>query len=292
MNNFWQNSTVSESYKHKNYKLGSIKFNMKNIFLLLLSSILMASCAVSKKMVPPSPPALRAETAFLRKNLGKNNLSVAWFSSKIGLNFESEAMSFSGIVNVRMRSDSVIWLNVTKFGIEVARALITPDSCVVLNRIDGTYAVENWDFIAQKIGLPNKQANFKNLQHLILGNTIEMVGQEFSSDTLGGVYHLQIKNNTDHVRTAYILSASDLLMEQMTVEDSTKKSLFVTNNANYAPLEGLTGKQLFSFERANSFRDEKGGISTATMQFEKVDINVPKSLPFEIPSRYSKLNNR
>ncbi len=249
--------------------------------------LLALSCSVAKKTAVGEAKGTKMLSAVtVLKNLEQNKISVTWLESKINVNFESSVQSFGGTVRLRMRTDSLIWLNVTKFGIEVARVLITPDSCVLLNRLEGSYSVKNWEFIGQQIGLPKEQANFKNLQNIILGNIILLEGRELVVDTSNTEYRLSTKDKKP-LQSEYSLSADNFLLKSMMIENVIKNTRFVTILEQNEPLGTL---QNFSRLRKIKFRNPAVGTGEIECQFEKTDINIPKQMPFDIPSRYSRVD--
>lgn len=74
-------------------------------------------------------------------------------------------MTFSYRINI-MR-DSLIWMRISKFGIEAARALITKDSVYILDRLNQTLRVANY---APAEKLTGFEVDYGILEDLLLGN--------------------------------------------------------------------------------------------------------------------------
>ena len=64
-----------------------------------------------------------------------------------------------------VRKDSVVYLHVSKFGLELGRALCRPESVVVLLHVESSYWKGGYSQIRQKTGLP---VDFQTLQDLLL----------------------------------------------------------------------------------------------------------------------------
>jgi len=89
-----------------------------------------------------------------------------WLKAKFAgiYTVDDKKQNFSG--QFRLRKDSMIWCSITVMNIEVARALVTPDSVKLLNRLNKTYFASNMDYLNAQL---NTDIDFDMLQSLILG---------------------------------------------------------------------------------------------------------------------------
>jgi len=119
------------------------------LFVLLLTA---SSCASRKKTVAPPQPQ-----------------TFEWMTSKLDIQAEGNGVSFDDLTGqIRMRRDSLIWLNVSAtMGVEVLRAKISNDSVWVVNRMEKTYLAEPMDSLAAQLGMP---LSLTLIQSLILDN--------------------------------------------------------------------------------------------------------------------------
>jgi hypothetical protein len=104
-----------------------------------------AAVAVNAKLV-----AIRA------KQLTFNTFSGR---AKAKLDFNGDGNDVT--MNVRIQRDKKIWVSITAIlGVEVARALITPDSIIVINKLQGVYTKKPFSYVWQYAG---KQVNYKTI---------------------------------------------------------------------------------------------------------------------------------
>ena len=113
-------------------------------FILLLAIFLLASsCKQQKKIVFGNTKCiLEPKTSkFLTRHLKENEFNFEHLNAKINAEaiIDSSENSFS--VTLRMRKDSIIWMSISKLGIEGARLMITKDSVKFMNR---SYDVQNF----------------------------------------------------------------------------------------------------------------------------------------------------
>lgn len=111
----------------------------KITFLLLSAALLLASCASRKKAIAPTPPQ-----------------SFEWLSANMDIQAEGSGQSFNDLSGqLRMRRDSLVWLNVTAtMGVEVLRAKVSNDSVWLINRLEKTYLAEPLDTVSAQLGIP------------------------------------------------------------------------------------------------------------------------------------------
>ena len=114
---------------------------MRNrLFIVLFALLLTASsCASRKKTVAPVPPQ-----------------SFEWLTANLSIQAEGNGMAYNDLSGqLRMRKDSIVWLNVTAtMGVEVLRAKISNDSVWLLNRLEKTYLAEPLDSVSAQLGIP------------------------------------------------------------------------------------------------------------------------------------------
>ena len=110
------------------------------------------SCASRKKTVQPQQPQ-----------------TFEWLTANMSIQAEGNGMAYYDLSGqLRMRKDSLIWLNVTAtIGMEVLRAKVSNDSIWILNRLEKTYLAEPLDTVSAQLGIP---LSLPLVQTLLLDN--------------------------------------------------------------------------------------------------------------------------
>lgn len=118
------------------------------VALLLVSS----SCASRKKTVQPQQPQ-----------------SFEWLTANMAIQAEGNGMVYNDLSGqLRMRKDSLVWLNVTAtMGVEVLRVKVSNDSVWIVNRMEKTYLAEPLDIVSAQLGMP---LSLPLVQTLLLDN--------------------------------------------------------------------------------------------------------------------------
>ena len=127
---------------------------MRNKFYIIAIALLLGavSCTSHKKTTTTTPPQ-----------------TFEWLTANMDIQTEGDGMSANDLAGqLRMRKDSLIWLNVTAtMGVEVARIKMSIDSVWVLNRMEKTYLVEPLDSLSVQLGIP---LSLPLVQTLLLDN--------------------------------------------------------------------------------------------------------------------------
>lgn len=250
----------------------------KLLFLLLLPLAL--GCHTAKKIASDAPRERSAK--FLVKKMVQNQVNARYFSArtKMNLDYDGQQIAFTG--NLRWVRDSAIWVNAKKFNIEAGRALITPDSFHLLDRINQQFISRQFSYLQEAFDLP---ANFDVLQNLLLGNPVFFT-QDLNVTIDGAQYVL--KGETDRFLTTYYLDGDQYTLNRYEMVDkSTSESLEMI----FSNHQALDQEQKFSYLRYLTVNSKDYGELRLELEFAKVELNTPKELPFEIPDRYTEIKN-
>jgi hypothetical protein len=192
---------------------------------------------------------------------------------------QTEDIAVGFTVRMRMLRDSAIWLRAEKFGFEVGRALITRDSAYVLDRFNREYYIEPIEQFLTEYRIPFQ---FDDLQRLLAGGTVELTPNFLKSDQVEG--RMRLTCNSGDIKAIYWFDPSYRLDQGVLVD------LFGRNaDIKYTDYRPVGGPQEIPFERYLSFFD--GSASTElTMQLSEIEIDVPQSLNFSIPSNYERVD--
>jgi hypothetical protein len=256
--------------------------NILNSFLVLGAMCLAMSCKPRKAVV--TTPG-KVDSAALSSNKKEENfvllkskdLAYTTLSLRGKANLDINGNANNVSMNIRIQKDQKIWASITALaGLEAARALITPDSILVINRLHSTYLQKPFSYIH---GFTNKQINFSMLQAVLSGNAIADFLQEPSGLTMeNGGWVVEGKRET----LAYKLLFNTLLkVSEMNLNDVKSGQAFKVVNSDYQRLN----QSLYpSGMKINSMSGSKR--INIDLTFSKVESNVPLDFPFSVPKRF------
>lgn len=246
---------------------------------LLFSIALLSSCNPARQL--EKGKLRKKSTPFLLKKMAQNRVEADWFSGKAKVAFAGDGQRLKASATILMRKDSVVWLNVKKLNIEVARVQITPDSIYFLNRLTREYAVWDISYLQRQFNLP---LGFADLQELILGNSV-MIEPDGLSASVVDLRH-QLRGQQAGVETTYALNGLNYLLEETVVSDADKTWSVQIDQGEHRPLDKTAN---FSYFRNFAINSETTGPVNLEIKFLKIELNVPKNIKFDIPSRYTEM---
>ncbi len=210
-----------------------------------------------------------------------NNIDYTTFSAKVKVSYEAEEENIPDLnAFIRMKKDSIVWINVEKFGISLARIVITKDSFLFINKYDKNYRKESFAFLQNQAQIP---FDFETIQNLLVGNIVYFTTpissyKKNESTTailsVGSVFkHLLTINNND-----YLIQHSKL--------DDIDVNRNRTCDLSFSNYELEDAKNI-SKERTIVLLEKKK--IQIDLKFKNVNFNEVLNYPFSIPASYKKL---
>ncbi len=229
-------------------------------------------------------PATEARsTSFLQKKLRSHdhpNLNFVTAQAKVFA--EGNGQSLGATANIIWIRDSVMWLNVKKFGLEAARVLVTRDSVFLLNRLEKTYSARGLESLQRQYSLP---AGFDLVQSLLLASPWFFPDITLEPDIKDGLHRLSGANG--RFSADYRMEEEAFwLRQEMFLQPRDGRTLSVLFE-NYKKTE-LAG--WFPYLRTVEASSPDTGDLRLSIELNDVEFNAPKSFRFEIPKHYKRVD--
>ena len=257
------------------------------VAILTLFYLLLPSCSSIRRTADTTPLKNR-NTAFLLKKLNNNYIDAEWLSTRASVKFTSSEEIRSFTSYIRLKKDSLIWMNFKKSSIEAARILITPDSFFLINRLDKAYLAESFAFLQDKMALPLSNDNditpFQALQNLLLGNPVFPAVKKFTADSHLGYYMLA--GQSDDLESRYLLDGKEYTLQEIQFEDKKFNRSLQFFFGAYEPLEEANN---FSYFRSIYLNTPEDGTVSLELKLTKAAFHAPKNIQFEIPTHYERM---
>jgi len=263
-----------------------MKKNTLNKLVFLFAGLLVLACTPKKIIVAPPPAG--ADTTLVSdkktealellkaKDLAFQTLSLR---AKANLNIGGNENNVS--MQLRMQKDQKIWVSITAIaGIEVARAMITPDSLLIRNNLERTYIKKPFSFI---YGYANKQITFKWLQSVLSGNTIgDFMQSDADLQQENGVWVLTGLSSDLAYRSLF---NTLLKVQETSLNDARAGQAFKVNYDNYTPIAGGL------FPSTTKINSQSGTKAVQIeLNFTRVEANVSLDYPFTVPKSFEVIN--
>jgi len=264
-----------------------MKRNILNKIAFVCLLIIAAGCS-SKKLVVVKRPV--ADTAAIAKANDINSKLAAIRSKQVTFNtFSGKAKAKLDVngndndvtLNIRINRDQKIWISITAIaGIEVARAQITPDSLIVVNRLQSVYLKKPFSYI---YSYASKQVNFQTIQSLLVGNAIgELLNENATFLPEGN--NTAITGNLQGLIYKLLLGA-DLKVTQTNLSNTAAhQTLQVANNVFIQANNRVIPSQVDILSTAGNNKIQ------ANLRYTKAEFDLPLEYPFSIPKSYEAAN--
>lgn len=252
-------------------------------FLLVVA----ASCS-SKKLVVVNRP-VKDSTAAIKTNdiaarlaaIRSKQVTFNTFTGKAKTRLAINGDDNDVTLNIRVNRDQKIWISITAIaGIEVARALITPDSIQVVNRFQSVYLKKPFSYVHRYAG---KQVNFRTLQSLLVGNAIGELLNENTVFTPEG-------NNTGLTGSMQdlvykLLLGPDLKVTQTNLANKLAGQTLQVTNRVFTQADNRVVPSEIDITSA-----APGNKVLVNLRYTRVEFDRVLEYPFSIPKSYEPAN--
>ena len=268
--------------------------------ILLLCLFAFSSCKNQKKITLNNGKCLldfkNAKT--LTTHLKAGEFRFDRLNAKISAEamIDSSLNSFS--ITLRIKKDSVIWMSISKLGIEGARVLITKDSVKFITKVPGEsnkYFKGDYAYISK---LLNTELDFEMLQSLLVGNSVPFYdedekikpGVDNCQYTLGTIRKFKLrkvmekgKELKEPAQSIYMLPETYKIVRILFYEFNPERSF----DARFDSYTQVENNQWFPFKMNYTIRARKN--VTIDLEYTKVELNQEQSFPFKIPDNYEQI---
>jgi hypothetical protein len=263
-----------------------MKENTLNKILIACSLLLLFGCKAKKLIAGSQPVAVVATPA--GKSVSSNSaqldpirasqINFNSFTGKAKASLDIDGSSNDCTLNIRIKRDKEIWVSITYLiGFEVARAMITPDSIIVINRLQGVYLKKPFDYVH---AYTDSQVNYTMLQALLVGNAIPQVLND-STQYQAATDNITLSGNLKDLVYKLILG-NNLKVTQTSLENHGAGQTLKVSNQAFIQAAGNTVPSQIAI--ASVAKDKKIQVN---LHYIKVDFNQPQEYPFTIPDSYT-----
>ena len=209
----------------------------------------------------------------------KSRIDFTTFSSKIKIDYkDSKDRSYDFNAFVRIKKDSIMWVSViAALGIEAFRVRITPDSVIILDKLNKTVQYQTLSYLQEVTQIP---FDFATLQDLIIGNPVYANGDVKSFKDDGNLITMSTLGDFFKHGMTFKKDKFNLMFSKLDDVDLTRSR---SANLAYDNYEA-NGKWQFATVRRVTLADKTR--LDVNMEFKQVEFDKPLSYPFSIPRNY------
>lgn len=265
--------------------------------LILLSVLFLISCKSQKKITLNKSKCILdfKNSRTLTTNLKANEFQFKKLNAKLNVDALIDSSSNSFAVSLRIKKDSVIWMSLSKLGIEGARVLITKDSVRFINRLTNKYFKGDFAYISK---LLNTELDYEMLQSLLVGNSVEFYNEEEKIKpgvdncqyTLGTIRKYKLrkvmgkgKELKEPAQSIYLMPETFKIARILFYEFNPERSF----DARFDEYKKVDSTQIFPMQMRYTIKAKK--CVNIDIDYNKVELNEEQTFPFKIPDDYEQI---
>ncbi|HLP14023.1 MAG TPA: DUF4292 domain-containing protein [Flavobacteriales bacterium] len=256
-----------------------------------LVMVFMYACTGQRHLVAGKPNR-HLNTNKIVDSVVSQKLLLAYFSSKISVDIESSALNESFSVNLKIRKDSLIWMDIKKGPIAIGRAAITQDSIKLLvyyTDTKGCY-LRSFNYIND---LFDTELDFTMLQDLLTANPMSFDPEEkYKSPKDTGYYYLttlrprKLRKTLEHgdvdkkheVIYQYKFYPRIFKPYQVWINDLKDTTVFDARYLEYEGLDSIPTPKLLEIDVSKALKKVK-----LKLEYKRTKLNEKTSFPFTLP---------
>jgi len=260
-----------------------LRFQFKYLVMILLISF--AGCKGPGILAPERTPVMSVERVI--RGIEQNQPEYQWMGTRFSGNvvWENRSHNISG--SLRIQKDEAIYMSIAPFlGIEVARALVTPDSVKIVNRLESSYYLGDINLLNRMF---NTDIDFYMLQALFMGNDFPHFRKDqFNLRQEGELLRLHAARRMRNggagspINQAIMIEPEHMrIRTNIILEEISGRAL----RADYKSWENVSGRWIPS-ELQIMFSDDLN-VSNLNLTYNRTTLNEPQRMQFNVPERYT-----
>lgn len=268
-------------------------------FTVVFGLFFFMSCKNQKKIVLNNGKCILdfKNTKTLTANLKANEFKFEKLKARLTIDADIDSSSNSFTVALRIQHDSVIWMSLSKLGIEGARVLITKDTVKFVNTIKGQYFIGDFAYLSSYL---NTELDYEVIQSLLIGNSVTFYdeaekikpGIDNCQYTLGTIRKFKLrkvmergKELKEAVQSIYMIPET-FKIARILFYDFNPDRRFDAQFGAFATPEN-SNNQLFPYKMNYVIRAQKN-VKIA-IDYNKVQLDEELSFPFNIKDNYERI---
>ena len=269
--------------------------NNKVFFTGFFIGILIISCSVQNKTITKKQKIKKINSKHLLDSVNNNMFSCSWLRLKANstIDYNDERKKIK--INIRLKKDSALWVNLSKSGVQIITTLLSKDSIKFLKKLgDKEYFLGSFEELDSMLNL---DINYNLIENFVLGNPL--------------ILNEKDKYKTSIEDSSYVLSSfRSKKMDRIQYSHRTKKHNFLykcwinSNNFKCQKIEIILldkdisilatynnwiniDNMLIPLERNIEYISYQDSIKINLTYSSKIKVDEKQSMPFKIKDDYT-----
>lgn len=249
--------------------------NKSLISLMFIISIAFVGC--SKKIILPTNSVKPLETLVIEE------IDFDYFHGRARMILKDGNKEREVKAVIRVRKDSVIWMNFTVIGVQGGRVLINKDSITVISNVDKEYYVFDYPELSRRF---NFDVNYNVIQSAFLGNLL--IERNENDEVERKSLTFMLKQTSGTVEVLNYISATTKKIQKVEFRENNTHNTMSINYGNFQPV----GNKSFPYNGNITllYKSAAGLINTTIIfDYNKAEVGDKElNFPFNIPKKYDR----
>jgi hypothetical protein len=242
--------------------------------LLLVLGAFLGACSKKTVLTTPVTP---------KSALNIEEIDFEYFHGKARMVLRDANKEREVKATIRVRKDSVIWMNFTVLGVQGGKALIDKDSITIMSNVDKEYFVFEYPELSKRFKI---DINYDIIQAAMLGNSL--FRRQETDEVIPESSMFLLKQQTGDINVLTYVNGASQKIEKVEMKEGNSTNSLIINYSNFQPV----GNKLFPYNGTiNLFYKAVAGLLNTTIIFEynKAEVGGRElKFPFNIPKRYER----
>ncbi|MBX2844039.1 MAG: DUF4292 domain-containing protein [Flammeovirgaceae bacterium] len=244
--------------------------------------IFLFSALISLVLFNNSCKKTEATTNIIAKKAKVKELDYTYFTAKGKLKIEQGETKQRVIADVRMMKDSIIWVSMrSSTGIEGARLLATPDSVIMMDRLNNVFYAYTFPEISRILKF---DLSLNMLQSIVVGNAL--VFNEGNAIVTKDDTHKILSQLVSNIKIESKISKSTSKLEEITVENFNNRNQLQVEYSNFKEINNRliahSANALFTFRDEAQIKSINFDVAYTRTNFDNEELK----FPFRVPNKF------
>lgn len=211
-----------------------------------------------------------------------DDLSFSYLKAKSRVAWKSGTNTDNYSVDIRVKKDSIIWVNISQSGLTGATGLFSQDRVQFYQKISGEYYNLTYDSLSTMMGF---RIDYRMLQSLIVGN---QPFKKNNSRVIRENENIIIKQDSGRIKIDNMVGPNRKL-KKLLVRDEPSSNKLTLDFEEFTNLNQV----IFPFSSQITLdvknKDDKRVTTVIQIKYSKVELlETPLEFPFRIPAKFLK----
>jgi len=260
----------------------SNSFKIKRVKFFCLISILFFTSCKSITVLPTNKPISNVNINGLIDKINTNSLNFKYLKSRIRVKYDDGKNEQQIIVQLRVKSDEIIWLSATML-VPIAKVVIIQDKIRFYEKFQKTFFEGDINSVNTFL---KSEISYKKIQNILLGKPfVDLKNSSWKQVSNSKNYILIPKGRNNSFKPTLFFNPVNFLLEEQRIFLPEIIEVLRIEYSNYLNIEDNNIPQTIRISIIY-----EGILRSIEIDLTNINFTEKLNFPFEIPKGYKKLN--